>query len=72
LARSAWPRPITECAPKSGNRRSACGAVVAVPRLLAIVVVDESGTAVHREAVYPDAAKPGMSSREIGDFNRID
>lgn len=46
------------------------------PRLkdptLAIVVVDESGAEVHREAVYPDAAKPGMSTREIEDFNKID
>jgi hypothetical protein len=75
LARLAWPRPITESAPKSGNRPSACGAVVAGPAisgLLAIVVVDESGTKFHREAVYADAAKPGMSGREIGDFNRID
>lgn len=46
------------------------------PRLidpaLAIVVVDESGAEVHREPVYPDAAKPGMSIRKIENFNRID
>jgi hypothetical protein len=40
--------------------------------LLAIVVVDESGTEVHREAVYPDAAKPGVATREIEGFGRID
>ena len=47
------------------------------PRLkdpaLVIVVVDESGAEVHREQVYPEGgAKPGMSAREIGNFNRID
>jgi hypothetical protein len=56
--------------PALGLRGCRCGP--AISGLLAIVVVDESGTKVHREAVYPDAAKPGMSSREIGDFNRID
>lgn len=30
-------------------------------RSLSIVVVDESGAEVHREAVYPDEAKPGIS-----------
>ena len=46
------------------------------PRLkdpaLAIVVVDESGTEVHREPVHPGAAKPGMAPRKIENFNRID
>jgi len=46
------------------------------PRLkdpaLAIVVIDESGTEVHREPVYPDAAKLGVPVRTIEDFNRID
>jgi hypothetical protein len=47
------------------------------PRLidpaLAIIVVDESGTEVHREPVYPDGgAKPGTSVRKIENFNRID
>jgi hypothetical protein len=46
------------------------------PRLqdpaLAIVVIDESGTEVHREPVHPGAAKPGMSTRRIENFNRID
>ena len=40
--------------------------------LLAIVVVDESGAEIHREAVYPDTAKPGVLTREIEDFNKID
>ncbi|QWG17147.1 hypothetical protein KMZ68_19500 [Bradyrhizobium sediminis] len=30
-------------------------------RSLSIVVVDESGTEVHREPVYPDEARPGIS-----------
>jgi len=46
------------------------------PRLndptLAIIVVDESGAEVHREPVYADAGKAGMSFRRIEDFNRID
>jgi hypothetical protein len=46
------------------------------PRLkdpaLAIVVIDESGTEVHREPVHPGAANPGMSTRKIENFNRID
>ncbi len=46
------------------------------PRLkdpaLAVVVIDESGTEVHREKVYPDAANPGASVRKIDNFNRID
>jgi hypothetical protein len=47
------------------------------PRLidpeLAIIVVDESGTEIHREPVYPDGgAKPGMPVRKIENFNRID
>ena len=47
------------------------------PRLidpaLAIVVVDELGTEVHREQVYPGGgAKPGMPVRKIENFNRID
>jgi hypothetical protein len=46
------------------------------PRLidpeLAVVVVDESGSEVHREPVYPDTGKPGMSTREIRNFSRID
>ncbi len=46
------------------------------PRLkdpaLAIVVIDESGTEIHREPVHPGAANPGMSARKIENFNRID
>ena len=30
-------------------------------RSLSIVVVDESGAEVHREPVYPDEVKPGIS-----------
>lgn len=33
-------------------------------RSLSIVVVDESGAEVHREAVYPDEVKPGISLTE--------
>ena len=40
------------------------------PRLkdpaLAIVVVDESGTEIHREPVHPDRPKLGMSFSTIG------
>jgi hypothetical protein len=39
---------------------------------LAIVIIDESGAEVHREAVYPDTAKSGMSTRKIENFNGID
>ncbi len=47
------------------------------PRLvdpaLAIVVIDESGTEVHREQVYPEGgAKPGMSPRKTENLNRVD
>lgn len=46
------------------------------PRLkdpaLAIVVIDESGAEIYREPVHPDAANPGMSTRKIENFNRID
>lgn len=46
------------------------------PRLkdpaLEIVVIDESGAEIHREPVYPDAAKLGMAVRTIENFNRID
>jgi hypothetical protein len=46
------------------------------PRLkdpeLAIVVIDESGAEIHREPVHPGAANPGMSTRKIENFNRID
>lgn len=30
-------------------------------RSLSIVVIDESGAEVHREPVYPDEARPGIS-----------
>jgi len=33
---------------------------------LAIVVVDESGTEIHREAVYPDVAAPAVSHGRRG------
>jgi hypothetical protein len=40
------------------------------PRLkdpaLSIIVVDESGTEIHREPVHPDAAKFGISFDKIG------
>jgi len=38
---------------------------------LAIVVTDESGREIHREPVYPDAAKPGASVRGIDRCNGI-
>jgi hypothetical protein len=33
---------------------------------LSIVVLDESGTEIHRELVYPDAIESGVSSASIG------
>jgi hypothetical protein len=33
---------------------------------LSIIVVDESGTEIHREPVHPDAARPGISFDKIG------
>jgi hypothetical protein len=46
------------------------------PRLedpaLSIVVLDESGREIHREPVYPDPAKLGISFGKIGSFKTID
>lgn len=36
---------------------------------LAIVVVDESGAEIHREPVYPDAAKPAMAVGKSGQIH---
>ena len=33
---------------------------------LSIVVIDESGTEIHRERVYPDTAEFGVSAGSIG------
>ena len=37
---------------------------------LAIVVVDESGTEIHREPVYPDAAAPVVSQSKSAGLGR--
>ncbi len=46
------------------------------PRLkdpeLSIVVIDKSGSEIHREPVYPDPAKPGIPFDKTGTFKTID